>query len=203
MSEIFKNNYYINLKDREDRNKNAIEQISKLGVHPNRFDAIKSELGIVGCALSHIKLMHEAKKLNLPHVCIFEDDIIIKNPNLLIKKVKKLINEPFDVLLLGGNNFRPFEEHDDYIKVSCCYTTTGYIIKRHYYDIWLKNLEEGIRGLLSTRDRIYSLDSYNHILQRGDNWWLITPICCYQKPDYSDIEKRDVDYKELMLRYDK
>lgn len=203
MSNLFQNHFYINLSEREDRNKNAIEQLSKLGIVPNRMGAIKTEMGIVGCALSHLRCIQEAKIKRYPYVCIFEDDIIIKNENLLIKKVKKLINEDFDVLMLSGNNFRPFEEHDDYIKVTKCFTTGAYIIKEHYYDTWLNNLNEGIKLLLQTNNRDYSLDAYNHKLQREDKWWLITPICCYQMPDYSDIEYKEVDYMSIMLNYDK
>ena len=203
MSNLFQNHFYINLSEREDRKQNAIEQLSKLGIVPNRMGAIKTEIGIVGCALSHLRCIQEAKIKGYPYVCIFEDDIIIKNENLLIKKVKKLINEDFDVLMLSGNNFRPFEEHDDYIKVTKCFTTGAYIIKEHYYDTWLNNLNEGIKLLLQTNNRDYSLDAYNHKLQREDKWWLITPICCYQKPDYSDIEYKEVDYKSIMLNYDK
>tara|TARA_R110001599_G_scaffold78480_1_gene213286 strand:+ start:481 stop:1095 length:615 start_codon:yes stop_codon:yes gene_type:complete len=203
MSNLFQNHFYINLSEREDRKQNAIEQLSKLGIVPNRMGAIKTEMGIVGCALSHLRCIQEAKIKRYPYVCIFEDDIIIKNENLLIKKVKKLINEDFDVLMLSGNNFRPFEEHDDYIKVSKCFTTGAYIIKEHYYDTWLNNLNEGIKLLLQTNNRDYSLDAYNHKLQREDKWWLITPICCYQMPDYSDIEYKEVDYMSMMLNYDK
>ena len=200
---IFKNHYYINLLDRPDRNENAIRELSKLDIIPNRIDAVKIEMGIVGCALSHLKCIELAKSNNYPYVCIFEDDVVIKNENLLIRKVKKLIDEPFDVLMLSGNNFRPFEEHDDYIKVSKCFTTGAYIIKSHYYDTWINNLKEGIRLLLKTKNRDYSLDMYNHKLQRQDNWYLITPICCYQMPDYSNIENQNVDYKSIMLNYDK
>ena len=203
MSNLFQNHFYINLAEREDRKQNAIEQLSKLGIVPNRMGAIKTEMGIVGCALSHLRCIQEAKIKGYPYVCIFEDDIIIKNENLLIKKVKKLINEDFDILMLSGNNFRPFEEHDDYIKVTKCFTTGAYIIKEHYYDTWLNNLNEGIKLLLQTNNRDYSLDAYNHKLQREDKWWLITPICCYQMPDYSDIEYKEVDYMSMMLNYDK
>jgi len=207
MNNPFINHYYINLEERKDRNKNAINELSKLGVHPNRFNAIKTDIGIVGCGLSHFRVIQEAKKKDLPYVCIFEDDVVIKNPDLLIRKVNKLINKNFDVLLLGGNNFKPYEDRDeyngDYIKVSRCYTNTAYIVKNHYYDTILENLNEGIVKLCQTNNRNYSLDAYSHILQRRDNWFLITPICIYQKEGYSDIENKNVNYKSLMLNYDK
>jgi GR25 family glycosyltransferase involved in LPS biosynthesis len=200
---IFENHYYINLSERTDRNENAIKELSKLNIVPNRIDAVKTKIGIVGCALSHLKCINMAKSNNYPYVCIFEDDIVISRSSLLIRKVKKLIDTDFDVLMLSGNNFKPFIEYDDYIKVSKCFTTGAYIIKSHYYDTWINNLKEGIQLLLQTQNRDYSLDMYNHQLQRKDKWYLITPICAYQRPDYSDIENRNVDYKNLMLEYDK
>lgn len=204
MSELFKNHYYINLESREDRKRSAINELSKIGItNANRFNAIKTDWGIVGCCLSHMRCLQEAQLKGWDYVCIFEDDVIIKNPNLLIKKVKKLIDKPFDVLMLGGNNFKPYVEFDDYIKVSKCFCLTGYIVKQHYYQTFLDNLNEGLKLLLNTGDRQYSLDMYNHLLQQRDNWWLITPICIYQKEDYSDIENKQVNYKHLMLNYDK
>ena len=77
------------------------------------------------------------------------------------------------------------------------------IIKKHYYQTYLDNLNEGLKLLLKSGDRHYSCDSHNHILQRTDTWYLLTPICIYQKEDYSDIEKRNVNYTDLMLNYDK
>ena len=91
MSNLFQNHFYINLAEREDRKQNAIEQLSKLGIVPNRMGAIKTEIGIVGCALSHLRCIQEAKIKRYPYVCIFEDDIIIKNETLDLLKNMMII----------------------------------------------------------------------------------------------------------------
>ena len=201
---MFQNHVYINLDHRKDRNESIKKELSKIGIdNPKRFPAIKTEMGIVGCCLSHMRCVQEAMLKDLDYICIFEDDIIIKRPELLKRKVQKLINNDWDCLLLSGNNFKPYVEYEDYIKVSKCFTTGSYIIKKHYYQTYLDNLNEGLKLLLKSGDRHYSLDSHNHILQRTDTWYLLTPICIYQKEDYSDIEKRNVNYKGLMLNYDK
>jgi len=194
---VFKNHFYINLEHRKDRNKDVIKELKKLQINANRINAVKHKIGIVGCCLSHMKCVQKAKENNWDYVTIFEDDVIIKSPDSLIKKVKQLINTDFDVMMLGGNNFQPFIEYKDYIKVSKCYGTVAYIVKKHYYDVLLKNFNDGLELLLKTNDRNYSLDVYNHILQRQDKWILITPIHAFQKPDYSDIENEKVNYTEL------
>lgn len=200
---IFEQHLYINLDERTDRRKLCESELKKLDITPERLPAVKHEFGIVGCALSHINAIRLAKKRGWDHICIFEDDLVIKRDNLLKKKVNKLFTQEWDVLMLSGNNFAPFEEFDDYIKVSKCFTTGAYIIKSHYYDTWIDNLNEGIELFLQTKDRKYSLDFYNHKLQERDKWLLITPICCYQREGFSNIENENVDYKNMMLNYDK
>lgn len=202
--DLFKNHFYINLDHRKDRNEAMIKELKKIGIEsPNRFPAIKTQNGAVGCSLSHLRCIQEAIEKDWDYVCIFEDDIIIKRPELLIKKVNKLINTDFDCLLLSGNNFKPYIEYEDYIKVSKCFCLSSYIIKKHYYRKYLDNLNEGLKLLLRTGEQSYCCDYYNHKLQREDYWYLITPICIYQKEDYSDIEKKNVNYKKLMLDIDK
>jgi len=203
--DLFKNHFYINLDHRKDRNESVIKELKKIGIEsPNRFPAIKTEEGNVGCGLSHMRCIQEAIEKDWDYVCIFEDDIIIKRPELLIKKVKKLIHNDWDCLLLSGNNFKPYIEYEDYIKVSKCFCTSSYIVKKHYYRKLLDNLNEALKLLLSTGNGyLYSIDSYNHKLQREDTWYLLTPICIYQKENYSDIEKKNVNFKNLMLNYDK
>ena len=203
--DIFNNHFYINLDRRNDRNNNTIKQLKKIGINnPNRFKAVENDMGIIGCGLSHIAVIQKAKELGWDYIVVFEDDIDIIEPRLLKIKVKNLMNKEWDVLMLGGNNFKPFTVIDkDCIKVNKCFTTTAYIIKSHYYDTWIENLKEGVKKLMETGDRQYSLDLYNHSLQRKDNWLLLTPICIIQKKMYSDIENKRVDYQDLMLNYDK
>ena len=46
INDILKNNYYINLEHRKDRNQEAIMEIQKIGItNPNRFNAIKHDKG--------------------------------------------------------------------------------------------------------------------------------------------------------------
>ena len=140
MENIFKNHFYINLEKRKDRKDYMIEELKKLDIqNANRFEAIQNDNGLLGCGLSHIKVIEKAKELNWDYVCVFEDDLLILNVELLKSKVSKLINEDFDILLLSGNNFKPFKKFKDYLKVYRCYTTGAYIIKKHYYDTWLEN----------------------------------------------------------------
>jgi len=198
------NHIYINLEKRTDRNEKTIKQLKNIGINkPNRFNAVFNKKGIVGCAESHIGVVQYAMDNDLPYLCVFEDDIHITNPKLLKVKINNLINTDFDVLMLGGNNFGGQKIDNNLLKVEQCFTTTAYIIKKHYYSTWLDNLKEGLNILKRTDDRQYSLDQHNHILQKKDNWYLLIPICIIQRKGYSDIENEETDYKNDMLNYNK
>ena len=45
----------------------------------------------------------------------------------------------------------------------------------------------------------YAIDKFWIQLQRKDKWIMIFPLMVYQRESYSDIEKRNTDYKSLML----
>ena len=63
------------------------------------------------------------------------------NLNHFLSKKKE-----WDVLLLGGNNTGYFIQENPYsCRISACQTTTGYLLKNHYYDTLLNNMKEGLK----------------------------------------------------------
>jgi len=183
--------------------------LKKLGIEEaQRFPAVKMQAGNIGCALSHIKCVELAKSHDWPQVFICEDDITFTNPPVLMNGIMKLTdsNIPWDVLVIGGNNCPPFVElNDSFARVMNIQTTTGYIVKKHYYDILLDNFREGVKSLMREPDkkRIYSIDIYWKLLQQRDQWLTITPLTVIQYYDYSDIEEKVVDYGSSMLDMEK
>jgi GR25 family glycosyltransferase involved in LPS biosynthesis len=204
---LIQNHFYINLDERNDRMVHCEEELKKIGLdRPSRFSAIKTKVGIVGCGLSHLRCIESAKKEGLPYITIFEDDIVISKPNQLKNIVNRILQSgvDWDVLCLGGNAFKPHkEEHDDFVVVNRMYCGTGYIVKAHFYDTMIDNIRQGLAKLMETGDRQYSWDAWWINLQRQHRFLLINPLSVYQREDYSDIENKTVNYKELMLNIDK
>ncbi len=201
--------FYINLDSRQDRKEHVENELKKIGLYDRsqRFSAIRMDDGAIGCTMSHIKLLEMAKENNLDHILILEDDITFTNPDLFISQFQKFNQKHnFDVLLFGGNcinnGFKPID--DTCVKVLYCQTTTGYLVKNHYYDKLLLNFKSGLQKLLETGIRKdYSIDQYWHNLQKVDNWYLIIPLTVAQKRDYSNISGRIEDYSYLMLNLNK
>ena len=69
----------------------------------------------------------------------------------------------------------------------------------------IQNYEEGINNLKlnSALHNKYAIDQYWTKLQLYDRWYLLTPLTVTQKPDYSDIEKKEINYNNLMLDLEK
>ena len=206
---LISNHFYINLDERNDRMVHCENELKKIGLdRPCRFSAIKTKHGIIGCGISHLRCIESAKKDNLPYIAIFEDDIVISKPNKLKNQVNRILanNIDWDVLCLGGNAFLPHKEvGDDYVIVNRMYCGTAYIVKQHYYDKMIENIRISLTHIMATGDRKYSWDADEGWiqLQKQDRFLLVNPLTVYQRPDYSDIENKNVDYKNLMLEIDK
>ena len=203
-----KYSFYINLESRIDRKYHVTQQLNNLGIKSKRFNAIRLKNGALGCSMSHLKCIEIAKKNNWEHVLIVEDDIKFLNPELFVNQLNLFLknNKDWDVLLFAGNNMPPYEKIDNScVKVTRCQTTTGYLVKQHYYDKLIENYREGISKLIKEPDnhRFFAIDKYWFRLQEKDLWFLIIPLTVVQREDYSDIEKRSTNYSKVMTDLDK
>ena len=200
-----KNIFYINLDTRPDRKSFFENQMRMIGINnAKRFNAIKHNIGAIGCSSSHLELLKYAKQQNMDHILIMEDDIMFTRPKLFVYYLNNFLtkHKNFDVLLIAGNNMGEYTRLDNFcVKISKCQTTTGYLVKSHYYDRLIQNYEEGINNLKQNIGLInkYAIDQHWTRLQLRDIWYLLTPLTVTQKPDYSDIEKKEINYNNLML----
>lgn len=203
--------FYINLNSRVDRKLHVERQLNLIGIRDNvkRFNAIHNVNGRIGCSLSHLKCIQMAKEQNMECVLILEDDVLFLLPDDFVENVNKFLSNPqnkWDVLLLAGNNLPPFTTNDEVsIRVTHCQTTTGYIVRKHYYDTLISNIKEGVAKLMKNPEHHYyfAIDKYWIHLQKQNRWMLLVPLIVVQRPDYSDIEKRHTDYQRLMTSIDK
>jgi len=199
---------YINLKNREDRNMNVLKELEKINIlEPERLNAVEMKNGAIGCSLSHIKCLELAIERNYEYVMICEDDIEIINPYLFMENINKFLNShiEWDVVLIAGNNMLPYNPINNYcIQIYNCLTTTGYIVKKHYFQTLLNNYKEGVKKLMRDQTNSnYKIDKYWLTLQNSDKWFLIIPPTIVQREDYSDIEKKVTNFKNYMLNYNK
>ena len=192
---------YINLRCRPDRDILCREELKSIGItEPKRYNAFKTKDGAIGCFMSHISILQEAKDNKYPYILICEDDVVFKDHYKMLEKIDNLKNDDWDVLLLGGNMFSPYSIHsDDAYRIHKCFTSTAYIVREHYYDTLINTWQPDLQKLVQTSNRDYALDVSWFPLQQRDKWLLIRPLQVYQRPGISDIENRITDYRHLML----
>jgi len=203
-----KHAFYINLRSRPDRKTHVESELKRVGIKAQRFEAIHLTNGALGCSMSHLKCLETAKNNHWDHILIIEDDIQFINPLLFREQFSTFLskNKEWDVVLIAGNNMPPYTIIDSTcVKVTKCQTTTGYLVKSHYYDKLISNIKDGINMLIREPSKhvLYAIDKYWFKLQETDSWFLITPLTVTQQEGYSDIEKKVTNYTKVMIDLDK
>jgi glycosyl transferase family 25 len=189
---------YINLEKRVDRNTQIMRELKNVSQNKIlRFNAIESDPGYIGCSKSHIEVLKMAIKNNWKSYLVVEDDMIWVDFENGYKRFLSL-PETRDVVMLGCHNFKTHG-----LRVTKGQGGHAYIVYNHYYLVLLANMEEAFDKLLKdpTNYQSFALDIYFNKLQERDNWLVVNPPMCLQRPGYSDIEKRLVDYRS-MSNYD-
>lgn len=186
---------YLNLDDRKNRKGEMEEELS---VFPRqrviRMSAIKDTTnGHYGCSKTHIAALEMALKHRWKNVLIMEDDASWLNYDTGYKLLKKLVSEPYDVISLGsvGTDYDPTT-----YRLKEGQTATAYLVNQHYYQTLLDNFKEGLSLLTSTQDEgKYCLDQYWKVLQKKDNWFVVSPPLCVQRKSFSSICGVEVNYR--------
>lgn len=160
-----------------NKNKNNYSQL-----HKNMI------VGKVGCKLSHLAIIIEAKKNNYDNIIIFEDDIIInQNINTIFNNVIENIKKnkiAWDMLYFGGNHtklgFNKIKNINNLVKLNGSLSTYAYAINNTMYDI----LINGLNNYDSTVDRYYMN------IHKKYNCYCIHPHLIKHLATFSDIENK-------------
>lgn len=208
---LLENVYYINLEEREDRKVFVETELKKMKWKYERFNAIKHEKGIIGCCLSHLRVIEMAKEKDLDYVVILEDDIQFLQPekyNKMLIDFRNFIESnslDYDVLLIATNildKVNGIIPINNYIyRVKASYSAAGYIVKKHYYDKIIENYKEGHKLFMEnpTVCGKYEFDVYWIKLQMVDKWFVIYPRTVNQRESYSNILNCMTDYTKHMI----
>ena len=195
---------FINLESRKDRRKSIENELKYFCKPYTRLEASYHEKGYIGCAQSHIRAIELAKEKGWKNALIIEDDFIFTtNKFIVMDKINTILQNlrNWNMILLTGNGARKHFISDPYARtlglsrVTNSQTTSTYIINNTYYDVLLNNFRESHNFLIEGNNvRQYAIDIYWKQLQQKDLWLAFTDFVGKQKEDYSDIEKRYVNY---------
>lgn len=206
---------YINLDSRKDRLRDVKREFIGAGLSPERVSGtlLKSTNnnmvnGMIGCTLSHIKILLEAKRRN-KNVFIFEDDVKFINNyvEIINNACDQLKDRDWTLFYLGANILKPFNQvSDNLAKLNHAQSTVAYGVNKDKIDMVLTMLLLNQVGDHQGSKTIRPIDTiYADIIIPSTNSFITCPeMVAIQKNSYSDIEGRDVDYESyLESRYKK
>jgi glycosyl transferase family 25 len=196
---------YINLDDREDRNKEMIEECKRLQIPEDkiiRFPAIRHQDGAIGCSMSHIEVLTMAMKNNWKNYMVLEDDLHFINDMEFIDKIvdhffKNFTGNSWDVLHCSRGYFQNCTDTSvTYIqKVWDMSAASCLIVNQHFYQTLFHNFTEGCEQLrLDPNHSVYAIDRYWKKIMPHSNWYITNPSIGYQRIGLSSILGYVVDY---------
>jgi len=205
----------INLDSRTDRLQDAIREFGNLGSNFHRLSA--STGGATGCLDSHCRALENylAADTYKPAVMICEDDVqfTVARP-IIDQHISEFLEHPTaKVACLGFNSKRSEAYSSLFDRARDIQTRVCYIVKREFANelnqLWrqiytarlsakpLSWYDEIYRGLPVTNKTvdIYRGDQSWKILQQNTVFLIPKIRLAIQRPSYSDIELRNVQYK--------
>jgi glycosyl transferase family 25 len=185
VNKFFNKVILINLDKREDRLKDVTQELNNLEIDFERISAVDAvELDVTpkdACRASHIKALEMAEGNTL----ILEDDAVFM-PNFLDNFNNFVDNLPsnWDIIYLGA--------HIGTSEPVNSYMARGLITSSaHAYCINPKRITEILDIVRNTTDHIDVAYAKEHSRMKA---YVAQPTLVKQKPGFSDISLKDVDY---------
>lgn len=202
LSNYFDKIFCINLDSRKDRWDAVQKQFDTHDFSVERIPAIagsKMNLqfppeikeGAVGCSLSQLFAFMLAKQYGTNSFLLFEDDVEF-DPDFMHKFIRYYSEVPddWDILYLGGQHFHGMNlnQVSEHI-YKCEYTLSAHSVafKFRVYDRFINSLID-----ITKPCDVHYAQSHKEL-----NAYVMVPHLTWQRNDYSDIEKFNVDYTFL------
>lgn len=183
--------FYVNLDKRTDRRQEIEAELTKAGItNFERFPAICTTPGIIGCGLSHLAVLKLARSRGYRNVLIFEDDFeFLVDRDTFWKYMEDLFTEvkSYDVIMLAY--YAPQTEPLTPLvqKVIEAQTASGYIVHSKFYDVLINLYEDAMPKLVSTGEHWnYANDQVWKLLQPISEWYATTTRIGKQRASMSD-----------------
>lgn len=217
LNDYFPKLYVINLDRRPDRYQEVMSEFKKINATVERISGTDGKTlpitrrgmmpGAYGLLLTHIELIENALSKNYENILIFEDDVtFVDNFNLIFNERIEFLPNDWDFLYLGGNhilhvngfnlitgdrNFKVTKENYktlnyELCKTPCTYCAHALVINSKIYKRILDTIQ---------KNPSQPIDNIYYIIQmEGCNAYTFLPSLAIQRPSFSDIEGRHVDY---------
>jgi GR25 family glycosyltransferase involved in LPS biosynthesis len=200
--------YCLNVKERKDRRKQAKKHFDKIGVDVDFFIVKKDDGNPVrGCRTSHIAMLEQARERGYKAILILEDDCIL---NATLDAIPQQMPDEWSMLYLGGTvtgchshekDFPSSKEDNadtgypkgrNWVRLRGCLTTHAYIVHEQMYEFLINSLKHTDKPVdVFYADEVHDVDGFPPA-------WILNPPLASQRTGYSDIEQKNLNYKDLI-----
>lgn len=203
--DCFDNIYVINMDSRPDRMMSFRESMRSLGLldheidqRVERFSGVvpPSGAGPLGCTLSHLGIVKQAKERGEHKILVFEDDAIPFSGSLeyFDDVARDVSTQDWDLYYLGYNSHHPLELHSgNSLKATDLFSTHAVAYRSTFFD---RFVQDHRRGKIDIFDVWLRYD-----IQTSMRSLASYPMLFIQSESYSDIEKKNVNYDIQIQRY--
>lgn len=210
--------FLMNLDDRPDRLAESLNEFKRFDIKldnlyrfPGVFFNIDHPLrGRAGCATTHRDIISVSKSKGFNKVLVVEDDFyFVRNPIETIQKsVDFLSKNEWHLFYLGQTTTsevveKPIEVvQDGILRLRGGLATHAIAYNSSIYDYILKEIPEP-EGMIPWIMENESIDRwYMTAIQLNNNFrcYTVDPILCIQRPNYSDVDEKNVDYSENLIK---
>lgn len=200
LSDYFSAIFLINLDRRPERLIAACNELAAHGITDLlRYPAIDGKeikykgrlnAGQIGCTLSHLGIIKYAKEQGMESIFIFEDDVTIADDfNAVMTSALAELPEHWDMIYAGGNNLKGTQPYSDHlVRLTGTLTTHAYAVHSRFYDTIINTIEANFNEVI---------DVFYFLLHPTCQAFCTSPKIAFQKPGFSDLEGREVDYSVL------
>jgi GR25 family glycosyltransferase involved in LPS biosynthesis len=189
---------YINLDRRTDRRTEIETGVTQIGLSAERFAAIERKPGMLGCGLSHLAVLQKAKQEGWENVLILEDDFsFLVDRHTFEQELRSVFDNkiPYDVIMLSYGSIRTTPFNPTLSRVLSAQTTSGYLVHSRFYDTLIRVWSHAATQMETTGDtHKYALDQAWKVLQPSADWFCFNRRIGQQRPGFSDIEGKHVNY---------
>jgi GR25 family glycosyltransferase involved in LPS biosynthesis len=184
----------INLDRRPERWRRMRLKFARQGIHSvERFPALDGDSlniparwihtpGAYGCLRSHVEVVSRARRLGLPSVLIFEDDVVFASR--LREKFRSYVEQvppAWDMLFFGAlHKDEPVEVSENVARLTRSNSTYAYALRDTVFDAFIE---------LNSRAKDV-LDNNSFVLQQRFNCYCFMPHLAWVETDYSDAQQR-------------
>lgn len=206
LKKYISNVVYVNLDSRTDRRSDMEEQLKIFnpeqihripGIVPEILDMAHKNVSLAKAHLNAVKLASDNKWEN---TLFLEDDSIWANLEEAFPVFEKLINQPYDAIMLGAH-------HADYDKetfrIKSATSGASYLLHKSHYDAFIEKLESMINSFVPGVTKHEDVQGDTVVfgpLQREYKWYVVSPPLMIQKAGYSDRESKHLNFSSVNIK---